>query len=123
MIKQLGLAWIVVKDIKQAIKFYTETMGLKLESFDENFGWAELRGHEEGGARLGIAQTSQHESIQPGQNAIITFTVENFDEARADLLKKGVTFQGEIMDIPGVVRLQMVVDKDNNHFQIVQVFQ
>lgn len=121
-IKGMHMAWIVVKDIKKAIRFYTETVGLTLMSFDERFGWAEFAGKEEGGARLGVAQTSDHESIQPGQNAVITMSVEDIEAARADLLKKGATLKGEIMEIPGVVKLQMVVDEDNNHFQIVQVY-
>lgn len=120
-IKGLHLAWIVVKDVKSAIKFYTETVGMKLLTFEEKFGWAELAG-EEGGAMLGIAQKSDHESILPGENAIITLSVENIEQSKADLAKKGATMKGEIIDIPGVVKMQMVVDEDNNHFQIVQTF-
>lgn len=120
-IKNLGLAWIVVKDIKQAVKFYTETVGLKLLTFDEQFGWAEFGGTDDNGARLGVAQTSEHETIQPGQNAVVTFTVDNLEKAKADLLKKGAKMKGEILEVPGHVKLQMVVDQDNNHFQIVQV--
>jgi len=118
-IKGLHLAWIVVSDVKKAIKFYTETVGMKLNSFEEKFGWAELSG-QEGGAVLGIAQQSDHEAILPGQNAVITLSVENIQKAKAELEKKGATMKGEIMDIPGIVKLQMVVDQDGNHFQLVE---
>jgi len=121
-IKGMHLAWIVVQDIKKAIKFYTETIGLKMMSFDEKSGWAEFAGSEETGARLGVAQTGDELSIQPGQNAVMTFTVEDIDVARGDLLKKGAKMKGEIVEIPGIVKLQMVEDEDNNHFQIVQVY-
>ena len=120
-IQGIHLAWIVVKDLKKAIQYYTETVGLKLHTLDEKFGWAELSGHN-GGAALGIAQKNDQESIQPGQNAIITLTVEDIQKARDDLGKKGATLQGEIIDIPGIVKLQMVVDQDGNHFQLVQSF-
>ena len=118
-IKSIGLAWIVVKDLKKAIKFYTETVGLKLMEEHESYGWAELQGHEEG-ARLGIAQLNSEEAIQPGSNAVVTFTVENIEEAMSDLKKNGAKFLGAIQEVPGHVKMQSVVDSDGNHFQIVQ---
>ena len=118
-IKSIGLAWIVVKDLKKAIKFYTETVGLKLMEEHESYGWAELQGHEEG-ARLGIAQLNSEEAIQPGSNAVVTFTVENIEEAISDLKKNGAKFLGAIQEVPGHVKMQSVVDSDGNHFQIVQ---
>lgn len=121
-IKNLGLAWIVVNDIKQGIRFYTEIVGMKLVNYDERFGWAELVGENEHGTRLGIAQKSDHESIQPGENAVVTLTVDDIEQARTDMLKKGANLKGDIVEIPGHVKLQMVVDQDNNHFQLVQLF-
>ena len=118
-IKSMELAWIVVKDLKKAIKFYTETVGLKLIEEHEAYGWAELQGHEEG-ARLGIAQASSQEPTQPGSNAVVTFTVENIEEALGDLKKNGAKFMGEILEVPGHVKMQSVLDSDGNHFQIVQ---
>ncbi len=51
------LSWIVVKDFKEAVKFYTETVGLTLKSQNPEYGWAELSGPEgafykEKGAKL-----------------------------------------------------------------------
>jgi predicted enzyme related to lactoylglutathione lyase len=120
VIKGFHLAWIVVKDLKQAVDFYTNTIGLKCKTLEEKYGWAELTG-EEGGALLGIAQKSDHESIQPGQNAVVTLTVENLEASKADLENKGAKMQGGVIEVPGNVRLQMVVDRDGNHFQLVQL--
>ena len=39
-LKSMDLAWIVVNDLQKAIKFYTETVGLKLVEFHEEFEWA-----------------------------------------------------------------------------------
>lgn len=118
-IKSINLAWIVVKDLKSALKFYTESVGLKLIELHEHYGWAELSGTENG-TRLGIVQQSDREPIKPGQNAIVTLTVENLTDAIAELSKKGVKMQGEVLEIPGIVKLQMIVDADNNHFQLVE---
>ena len=120
--ESIGLIWIAVSDLKKAIQFYTETVGLKLMEHHEEFGWAELEGHR-GGARLGLAQmqSNPEEPVKPGQNAVMTFTVANLEEANADMLKKGATLIGTIQEVPGHVRLQTATDADGNRFQVVQV--
>ena len=120
MVQGIQLAWIVVKDLKQSLKFFTETVGLKLHEHNEQYGWAELSGKE--GIRLGIAQKSDHEVIQPGQNAVLTISVADLDKTRAEMVRKGAKMVGEVLEIPGHVKMQTVVDIDNNHFQIVQTF-
>ncbi|HEY4831705.1 MAG TPA: VOC family protein [Waddliaceae bacterium] len=117
-IKGFHLAWIVVKDFKKAVKFYTEVVGLTIQNIDENYGWAELIGED--GAVLGISQQSEHNNIQAGQNAVVTLTVEDIVKAGAELAKKGMKMVGEIMEVPGHVKLQMCVDQDGNHFQLCQ---
>lgn len=120
--QSLGLAWIVVNDLKKAVEFYTKVVGLKLMELHEQYGWAELEG-QQGGARLGIAQKCPdgNDGVLPGQNAVITITVENLDNFVADLKKKGAHLIGEIQEVPGHVKMQTVVDTDNNRFQLVQV--
>lgn len=114
------MVWIVVKDLKQAVKFYIDTVGLKLMEQHEEFGWAELQGHEEG-ARLGLAQANMENNIKPGQNAVVTFTVENLEKAIDDLKKKGCKCLGDVQEVPGHVKLQLAIDNDGNHFQLVQL--
>ena len=36
----IDLVWIVVKDFKNAVKFYTEVAGLKVVEMKEEWGWA-----------------------------------------------------------------------------------
>jgi len=118
-IQSMDLSWIVVKDLKEAVRFYTEVVGLKLIEIHEQFGWAELQGHE-GGSRLGIAQQCDMSDDKAGQNACVTLTVANLDEAKALLEKKMVRCVGPVQEVPGHVRLQMVVDPDGNRFQLVE---
>lgn len=120
-IKRIDLTWIVVKDIEEAIRFYTETIGLKLNSYMPEFGWAELQGHE-GGSRLGIGKASSEEQIGPGQNSVFTLSVDNIEEKKNELTAKGAEMVGEILDIPGIVKLQTGRDKDGNHFQLVESY-
>lgn len=115
----MGLSWIVVKDLKKAIEFYTNVVGLKLMELHEQYGWAELEGHE-GGARLGIAQY-QAEGPKAGQNAVVTFTVANLEQAKANAAKKGAQCVGELEEVPGHVKMQTIVDADGNQFQLVEL--
>lgn len=119
--KQMNMSWIVVSDIKKARTFFEKVVGLKVGQVSEEHGWVEMSGHE-GGCHLGIAQANDRESVKPGENAIVTFTVENIDEAKASMTKHGVKFLGDIIHIPNHVKMQFFVDADGNKFQIVELF-
>lgn len=121
-VKSINLIWIVVNDFKQAIQFYTEVVGLKIVEIHEEWGWAELEGHDGEGMRLGIGQKrlKNEDCIKPGENAVMTFTVDNIEKANQTLLKKGARLIGPIEEIPGHVKMQTVRDIDGNHFQIVE---
>jgi predicted enzyme related to lactoylglutathione lyase len=120
MTQSFDLAWIVVKDLKKAVQFYTETVGLKLLNLHEELGWAELQGPN-GGAKIGIGVENDKDPIKAGANACLTFTVENLEKSRDSFLQKGANFLGEIMEIPGHVKLLTGVDADGNHFQLAQM--
>lgn len=121
-VKQINLSWVVVTNLKKAIKFFTEEVGLELKELNEQFGWAELSGHE-GGCRLGVAQASDREPIPAGHNGVITFSVENIEKGVEDLKKKGVHLIGDVLEIPGIVKMQLFSDADGNKFQLVQTFE
>lgn len=116
----IDLCWIVVKDLKKALKYYTEVVGLKLIEHNEHYHWAELQGYQ-GGARLGIAQDSDMEEVKPGQNAVVTYRVEEIGIALEEMKKKGANCVGSPIEIPGHVKMQTMKDDDGNHFQIVQL--
>jgi predicted enzyme related to lactoylglutathione lyase len=120
--KSIQMVWISVKDLKKAVKFYTEVAGLSLKEMNEEWGWAELEGHEGEGMRLGIGQENPDYQgpIKPGQNAVVTFTVDNLEEAIHNMQKQGAVLIGEIEVVPDHVKLQAVRDTDGNLFQLVE---
>lgn len=122
--KSIGLAWILVKDLKKTVKFYTDILGLQLLEMNEEWGWAELEGEEEG-MRLGIAQQGSNgeDPIEPGQNAVLTFTVDHLDKAIQEMKKQGVKLIGEVEVIPGHVKMQSARDVDGNFIQIVELLE
>lgn len=123
--KSIGLVWIVVKDFKKAVKFYTEVAGLKLVEENEEWGWAELEGHEGKGMRLGIARSDLkgEDPVQPGQNAVLTITVENIEKAIENAQKQGSVLVGKIEVVPGHVKMQSVRDTEGNLFQFCELIQ
>jgi predicted enzyme related to lactoylglutathione lyase len=121
--KTIGLIWINVKDLKKAVQFYTDVVGLKLLNINEEWGWAELEGHNGEGAILGISQQRPHTPkcpIDPGQNAVMTFTVDNIQQAVQELTRKGATLIGKIEEVPGHVKMQLLEDVAGNKIQIVE---
>ncbi len=113
------LAWIVVTDLDKAVRFFTEVVGLKLLTRADEWGWAELGG-EDGGSELGIALAGMETHVKPGQNAIMTFTVADILQSKSEMSKKGVKLIGDIIEVPGHVKMQYFQDGDGNLFQLVQ---
>ena len=122
-VKSIGLTWIIVKNFKESVKFYTETVGLKLVEMSEEWGWAELEGFDEDGMRLGIAQqrSKSEDPIEPGQNGVVTFTIDNLELAIKQMEQKGATLVGKVEVVPGHVKMQSVRDGDGNLFQLVEM--
>jgi predicted enzyme related to lactoylglutathione lyase len=114
----IHLTWITVKDIKEAIKFYTETVGLELKEYAEEYNWAELSGPS--GASLGIAQENPMDNVKPGTNAVVTVSVDNLEKAKAHFVQQGAKLVGDTMEIPGQVKLQTFMDADGNSLQLVE---
>lgn len=118
-VEGIHLSWIVVKDLKTAIQFYTEVVGLTLLENSEEWGWAELAGPS--GSRLGIAQESAMSDIKAGSNAIMTITVDDIEKASKEFQAKGGTLVGDLMEVPGHVKIQTFIDASQNRMQFVQV--
>jgi predicted enzyme related to lactoylglutathione lyase len=118
-VKGIHLSWIVVKNIESAIKFYTEVVGLTLREFSKEYGWAELSGAD--GARLGIAEHCDASEVPVGGNAVVTITVTDIEIAKNEFVNKNVTLIGDILEVPGHVKLQTFKDADGNTFQLCQL--
>ncbi|NGX60974.1 MAG: hypothetical protein K940chlam9_00451 [Chlamydiae bacterium] len=119
MIKSSNLTWIVVSDLKKAREFFVKKVGLKELTYAEEFGWVELSGAE-GGSRIGLAEKNDIDGLEPGINGVITLTVENLEASCKEFQAKGIKLVGEVMEVPGHVKLQMFQDDDGNYLQLVE---
>lgn len=118
-IKSMGLVWIAVDDFEEAIKYYTEVLGLELLERNDDFGWAELGG-KDGGARLGISEACDMSPLEPGDNGVPSMTVDNLDKTLKRLSGK-VELEGDICEVPGCVRMQLIRDPSGNLIHLVEL--
>lgn len=121
MIKSTKLSWVVVSDIKKAKDFYVNKLGLILKEESTDYGWLELE-PVDGSYRLGVAEFNPNHDAEnkPGSNSILTFDVENIEKALEFYRQKGITFVGEVLEVPGHVKMIFFVDYDGNKFQLCE---
>ena len=106
---------ISVSDLDDAIAWYESVLGFKLIYKLDDMGWCELStGVERVSVGLGV-----REDVQPG-GATPTFGVTDIEEARASLETNGVKLDGDIMEIPEMVKLQTFYDPDGNSLMLYQ---
>ena len=111
---EVNLSWYHVKDLNAAKKFYGEVLGLKKTIEIE--GWCEFS-HADGAASIGLNQ--MRESDEGG--ATVVLRVDDLDRERNELTAKGVKFEGEVQEVPGVVRIATFRDPFGNRLQLCQV--
>ena len=121
-ITNIGLAWIATSDMTKAKEFFGNTLGLTISADSPEHGWLELHAKDDK-FLLGIGEVKEdnddNSPIDPGHNAVVTFTVEDIEAAKKELEAKDVPVY-DIIEIPGHVKMSFMQDFDGNLFQIVQ---
>lgn len=118
-LKGIGPSLLVSKDIKKTIKFYTENLGFSVDDFNEQFGWAQLKAED--GSTIGVIQENPFIRVEGGGNAIVSLLTDDVEKAREELVKKNVNLIGDILNVPGKVKLQFFKDEDGNTFQFTEL--
>jgi predicted enzyme related to lactoylglutathione lyase len=111
---EVMLAGCFVSDLELAKKFYVDTLGLQL--MFESPGFCEIS-HGKGGMVIGLSQ-SPRPSGQDG--AVICFKVDDLPPEKERLQKRGVDFEGTVLEKPGIVRIVNFRDPFANRLQLVQ---
>jgi catechol 2,3-dioxygenase-like lactoylglutathione lyase family enzyme len=86
-ISTLSYVILYVKDTKQSVAFYRDTLGLKVK-VDEH-GWVEL---ETGSVTLALHGHESMPATRPEGEPIVVFNVDNIQQAYEGLKAKGVKF-------------------------------
>ena len=103
-----------VKNLDTSIAWFKEMLG-----FEETFkvpGWAELATPAKGVA-IGLAESEELDG--PGGTTPV-FGVTDIAAARAELEGKGVRFEGDTFELPGLVKLAIFFDPDGNSYMLAQ---
>ena len=90
--------------------------GFELAFRADEAGWAELV-TPTAGVTLGLGQ---NEEVDGAGGTTPVFGVVDVDAAKADLEAKGVRFDGDVVEVPGMVRLATFFDPDGNSYMFAQ---
>ena len=118
-VKKIELISLSVADFARAKDFFTNVVGLEVKQVNSEFGWMELQG-KDGGALLGIGQKNEQCGNMDQKNAVISLTVDDIVATKADFEAKGVKFNGDIMEVPGQVKLASFADAEGNEFFLAE---
>ncbi|MCB1693423.1 MAG: VOC family protein [Pseudomonadales bacterium] len=121
--KQLGYRQettcaINVSDFARAAKWYEEVLGFQKLYDVPEMGWGEWKTNVPG-MTVGLSQVEMT-TTPAGGGATLTFGVIDIASSRRLLESKGVRFDGETQEIPGLVRLATFFDPDGNAFMLAE---
>src|SRR4051794_16252065 len=112
MIKGVAAVWLPVTDMKRAVAFYGDALGLRVREHDED--WSEV---DANGLRIGL-NGSEPESPRGDGGALIAFQPDGELDDEVERLKgTGVDFPGEISEHPWG-RIASFKDPDGNDLQL-----
>ena len=107
---------IGVTSMDRSIPWYTDVLGMTLLYRRDDIAWCEL---STGVDKVNVG-LSENQAVGAGGGAILTFGVTDLDAAKAALDAAGVRQDGEIMEIPGMVRLLTFYDPDGTALMFYQ---
>jgi catechol 2,3-dioxygenase-like lactoylglutathione lyase family enzyme len=110
IVERTDFVSVPVQDMERSKRFYAETLGLPSPNLDAG-GWPEF---ETGNVSLYLLDpTNVGQEFEGPHTAHIALRVADVAETRAELERKGVEFEGEILDT-GVCHMAFFRDPDGN---------
>ena len=106
-----------VTNLDRSIAWYRDVLGFTLLYRSEDIGWCELSSAVE---KVNVGLSERREGGGAG-GATLTFGVTDLEAAKAALDERGVRQDGDIMEIPGLVRLLTFFDPDDNALMFYQM--
>ncbi|MBX5327848.1 MAG: VOC family protein [Candidatus Bathyarchaeota archaeon] len=116
MIKTVWCVTFYVSDLKKAVKFYEEVLGL-----EKKYEYSSYVGFECGGVEIGLIPKLGKEGKVSFLSPSVEFLVDDVDKTCEELKKKGVKFTKELHDEPWGGRQATFTDPDGNVLEIAQI--
>lgn len=104
-----------VKDRAATVAWYQQHLGFTELFSADDAGWTELSTNTPG-VTIGLGDA---EEIKPASTMPV-FGVPNFDLARAALEEAGVNFDGNTIEVEGMVKVATFFDPDSNPLMIAE---
>jgi predicted enzyme related to lactoylglutathione lyase len=104
-----------VRDRHAACKWYADMFGFDLIMHVDDAGWSEMK-TKTPGLTLGFSEMTDP---APG-NTVPVFGVVDFDASRTALEAQGVKFDGDTIEVEGMVKTATFYDPDGNALMIAQ---
>ena len=105
-----------VSDLDASIRWFEDTLGFAEAYKVPEAGWAEV-GTSAPGVSIGL---SAGEDAVVAGGATPVFGVVDIQAARTELEGKGVRFESDTVELPGMVRLATFFDPDGNRYMLAQ---
>lgn len=115
--KGISMSCVTVSSLEETKRLFSDLLGLEVKEYDKRYHWIELEGDE--GGRVGFGEP-MGEGMKAGTNAIVSISVDNIEEVKAFLESHDVQFLGDIVEVPGEVKLALFTDKDGNQYFLAQ---
>lgn len=104
-----------VTNLDASIAWFRDTLGFEELFKVPEVGWAEVSTSAPG---VTIGLNAGEEPQGGGTTPVLG--VDDIDAARAELEGKGVRFEGDTVELPGMVKLATFFDPDGNRFMVAQ---
>lgn len=116
MIKTVWCVTFYVSDLKGAVKFYEETLGL-----EKKYEYSSYVGFECGGVEIGLVpKLKEGQKVSP-LSPSVEFLVDDVEKVYKQLKNKGVKFIKELHDEPWGGRQATFTDPDGNILEIARI--
>lgn len=104
----------MVADVGASVAWFKDKLGFEVVFQVE--GWAEVT-TPVGDVTIGLAESEERYG-RGGTTPV--FGVQDIAAARADLEDRGVRFDGDTIELPGLVKLATFLDPDGNAYMLAQ---
>ena len=104
-----------VGSLEDSIAWFRDMLGFEEVFKVPEAGWAEVSTSADG-VSIGLEAGGAAE----GRGTTPVFGVVDIDAARSELEGKGVRFEGDTVELPGMVKLATFFDPDGNRFMFAQ---
>jgi catechol 2,3-dioxygenase-like lactoylglutathione lyase family enzyme len=115
VIKTVWCITLCVSDLKKAVRFYKETLGL-----EKKYEFSSYVGFECGGVEIGLIPKPKGPALHEA-SPTVDFLVDDVDKVCCNLKAKGVKFINELHDETWGGRQAAFSDPDGNILEVTQI--